>query len=307
MSDDPPTLSAPAPERWAAAARVWTDVAIRVALVLAVTLILIDPGRIPLLKQFVVKSAKINMFGQELEVAQIGSLFPSVTIEGDKLLLKGQDVSLLPDENARLRTSNSQLEKEKAELTGQITRISALLKEAIERRETAAVTPARPPDAPTPARPPDAATPARPPAVTTPATPSDTETLTGLLGKLQQEQQAHASAVYAAPAVAPEPVPASTALPFGIVFGADSSRDAAMDEVRKAEKISKAPITLFKRQGTIRSVAGFATRDDANAALPVFARMRSDSYVVDLRSWCPAAFAAGASATGTPPLVDCKY
>ena len=125
---------------------------------------------------------------------------------------------------------------------------------------------------------------------------------------MQKQQQEHKETTYAAPDIAPAPPVQSIILPFGIVFGADVTREAAMDEVKKAKAFSTAPITLYKREGSIRSVAGFMTRADANQALPDFAaKVRRDSYVVDLRSWCPAALAPGAPASGTPPLTDCKY
>jgi hypothetical protein len=93
-------------------------------------------------------------------------------------------------------------------------------------------------------------------------------------------------------AIAKLPGAGDSSLGFGVVFGGDSSEDAARDQLKLAERLPSGSRRLFQRQGSYRSVVVFPTRDTAMAALPrikALNRYSAGAYVVTLASWCPGA------------------
>ncbi len=75
---------------------------------------------------------------------------------------------------------------------------------------------------------------------------------------------------------------------WGVVFGGDTSLQAADYEVRTRAKQAGLPNpTVYLRQGSYRSVAISPDRDGAEAALAKARIQRQDAYLVSLTSWCP--------------------
>jgi hypothetical protein len=105
-----------------------------------------------------------------------------------------------------------------------------------------------------------------------------------------------------------QPESAAFSLFFGIAFSSDGTQGQAMTEVKKAQQLPPVPIVLFQRQKFLRSVALFPTRELATAALPSFrSKVRADSYIVDLRTWCPAGLNATITASDPPQTIDCRF
>jgi hypothetical protein len=83
----------------------------RLLLWIALAVLLFSPGWVPLLDRFIVETTEINLFGQKIKVTDKRSLnVPGleITKEG-RVLLNGQDISLLPGEIERLRSENELL------------------------------------------------------------------------------------------------------------------------------------------------------------------------------------------------------
>ncbi|MGE0418552.1 MAG: hypothetical protein AB7O80_17260 [Acetobacteraceae bacterium] len=300
MADPPP----PAASRSIVdTARAWVDVAIRCSAVAVIAVALISPGTFPILAKVTLKGAKVNILGSEFEIAQTGPDFPGLKIENGKLLLNGQDISALADELAKQKSANALLLDANERLGKQIGQAAADL------ARYAGTQAARPPPAPAPAPTTGSTTAeAEPPAEPVrPASGRDASALAALQRQVQTLQTDVGSVRQAVTAVETPPSQASTGMVFGIVYGADQTVDAAMTEVRNAMKLSKAPMVLLKRQGWFRSLAVFPTRDAATGELPAFSRFRNGSYVVDLRTWCPAGLPLPPPAGDKPAVVDCRF
>lgn len=271
----------------AAAARAWIDVLLRVVIAGLVLLVLLEPGLFPILKQFTLKSGEVNIFGSKFEISEIGSLIPGLEVRDNRILLQGKDISTMPDTIDRLTTENSELQQANAVMTEQLKSSNGLLQDVTRQRDEAnqqlvALRQHEPS-----------------------AKPLDTAALdTRIQQQIKQTQQLAVARAALAPVQAAA-IP--TSLVFGVAFGSDITHDQAMTEVNKARKVSNAPIALFQREKYLRSVAAFATRDAATAALPTFRSVRSDAYIVDFRTWCPAALNTLFSDGDTPTVIDCRF
>ena len=289
------------------AADVSINVLIKVGLVALVGVILFFPYSMPILRRVVVKSSEINIEGVKLEVIDAALNGTGVDLTSDgRLTIGGVDVSTLPDQNAKLRQTVSDLTDQIAKLNGTIQQQQQLLTQANRDVVGAAgrvETPSLPPPSPgaAPNRP---ISPAPPPKV-----PTAEEILASAIQKSAAIARQDQASSAAASQRASEIVQQSTSLPgvgFGIVFGAELSPAAAMDEVKK---VSADPVILYKRQGSWRSVAYFGTRKAANEDLPRIKSVKADAYIVDI-SLCPAQFSvpirSGAEhggAEGLPVLI----
>jgi hypothetical protein len=96
----------------------------------------------------------------------------------------------------------------------------------------------------------------------------------------------------ALPQMARAPVAAEAAADprgtWGLVFGGDTTLDAAKHEVTKtAERMGLADAAIFRRSGSFRSVKVFVSRAEAEDALGRARAVRSDAYVVNMTNWCP--------------------
>lgn len=75
---------------------------------------------------------------------------------------------------------------------------------------------------------------------------------------------------------------------WGVVFGGDSTLDAAKFEVTKtAEKMGIGPGVIFRRSGSFRSVKVFVSRAEAEDAAGKARAVRPSAYVVNMSTWCP--------------------
>jgi len=79
-----------------------------------------------------------------------------------------------------------------------------------------------------------------------------------------------------------------------VIFGGDSTLDAAAPEIARARRLGIPEPRIVQRQNSFRSVAILPNREAALAVLPTARRSRADAYVVSLASWCPRLRDAGA-------------
>lgn len=88
--------------------------------------------------------------------------------------------------------------------------------------------------------------------------------------------------------IAPSSANESTFGTWGVVFGGDSTVQAAKQEVTvTAGKMGIGEGTIFRRAGSFRSVSVFDKRSDAEDALGKARVVRPSSYLVDMTKWCP--------------------
>ncbi|MBQ5946051.1 hypothetical protein [Massilia sp. ST3] len=75
---------------------------------------------------------------------------------------------------------------------------------------------------------------------------------------------------------------------WGLVFGGDTTLDAATHEVTKtAAQMGIGQGEVFRRAGSYRSVRVFVSRSEAEDALWKARSVRPSSYVVNMSKWCP--------------------
>jgi hypothetical protein len=71
-----------------------------------------------------------------------------------------------------------------------------------------------------------------------------------------------------------------------IIAGADSSVEAALDEVKKFKEL-KYSVDIYKKENSFRTVVGpFRDKNAVSAALPEIRKVRKDAYPVNLKTWC---------------------
>ena len=100
--------------------------------------------------------------------------------------------------------------------------------------------------------------------------------------------QSYELAIMAVDQLRSEAVPEGPAT-WGVVFGGDSTLDAARSEVDVAARKHGIPnAAIYLRSGSYRSVAvGSADRSAAQAILGRARQRRADAYIVNMNSWCP--------------------
>ncbi|ULN63143.1 hypothetical protein MID13_09380 [Vibrio gigantis] len=75
---------------------------------------------------------------------------------------------------------------------------------------------------------------------------------------------------------------------FGVVFGGDKELESAKYEVETAgPKVGLAGAEIYLRKGMYRSVAVVDSRSEAVEVLQFAKDRRDDSYVVEMKAWCP--------------------
>lgn len=78
--------------------------------------------------------------------------------------------------------------------------------------------------------------------------------------------------------------------PWAVVFGGDTTLDAAKHEINvTAKKMGIADAVIYLRNGSYRSIARFNDRSGAEETLGKARAIRADAYLVDLNKWCPTA------------------
>jgi hypothetical protein len=225
----------------------------RLAIWAVVALVLFAPGLFPLLDRFIFETTSVNFMGATLKISDTRQV-RGLELRDGKLFLNGDDVNNLSEQRDQARSEAATLREQARQLAARLTEASAALARA-----------------------------ARPDTAPSPELSAEAMRLAEVAAAAQRTQQ---TAQAAAPQVSPSQAPV-----FGVVFGADRTIPAAMDEVRRARDATPAPVSLYERQGTWRGIAGFETREAARAALPRYTAFRPDAYVVDLRGWCPNASA----------------
>jgi hypothetical protein len=269
----------------------WIDVIVRILAILAIGLVLTFPGIVPLLHYFLVTHGEVNVFGQKFEFSQTSALAPGLEIKDGKLFLAQKDITTYPDMVARLQTANDELTVANKQLATQISDTAKLLEEVKKQRDAANGQLANL----------QASTPA--------AKPIQTEALDSQVNQqLKQNQKQIAKSTTAVPVLAAGP--SAAVLLFGVVFSSDTTADEAAYEVKKAHELfTSYAIATVKRGRFIASMAVFPTREAAAAALPNFqkeARWRGP-YIVDFRTWCPAALTATFSNDAPTAGIDCGF
>lgn len=76
---------------------------------------------------------------------------------------------------------------------------------------------------------------------------------------------------------------------WGVVYSGDASLEDAKYEVNVvAPKLSIPNASIYFRQGSYRSVSVLDDRTQAEQVLPRAKQRRSDAYIVNMSTWCPA-------------------
>lgn len=110
--------------------------------------------------------------------------------------------------------------------------------------------------------------------------PMPTETAEALIQSTALPALAHPLTTPGAPSD-----PAGT---WGVVFGGDTTLEAAKHEADKtAEKMGLGTGEIFRRAGSFRSVKVYVSRADAEDALGRARSIRPSVYVVNMSTWCP--------------------
>lgn len=103
------------------------------------------------------------------------------------------------------------------------------------------------------------------------------------LPKAAAEALIQGAALPVAASAAPEPAASGA---FAIVFGGDANLKSAQYEMDVAKKLGLERPAIYLRKGSYRSVALFASRQQAQANLDKARKRRADAYVVDFATWC---------------------
>jgi hypothetical protein len=75
---------------------------------------------------------------------------------------------------------------------------------------------------------------------------------------------------------------------WGIVLGADKGPREAQFEVARAKRAGADDIAIYERDGWLRTVVRYTSRESADAALATMRSLRESAYIVNLTRWCPA-------------------
>lgn len=249
------------------------DISLRLLIAVLIILILVNPGLFPFLSRFMVKSGEVNLFGSKFQVAEIGTLVPGLEVRDNRIFLNGTDITTYPDAVAKLTTDKNILTRANQDLSDKLKQLTSLVAQV--QQEPGSI-----------------------PGATSSAIQQKAKSIYGQITEIESSTK-----LLATPAV----IATAPSLVFGLVFSGDRNEDEAMDEVKKAKRLSGAPISLYRRENSIRSVAGFETRESAATALPGFRGQWPGAYVVDLRTWCPAGAPMAAPTGGATPEVDCHF
>jgi hypothetical protein len=244
------------------------NILMKFAGVIALAIIVFAPQQVPILKRFALKSSKINVLGQEIELVDVSLSGTAVQLTDDgKLVIGGVDANDVPDLLAKLRQTGEDLQTENTGLKKSVQQLKDLFdstKKQLDEANAKLVSGSQ------------GAVPAG--------------DLTSQIAKAtdyaNQQLRSSAAASVEATKVIQQP-DIAPAVGFGIVFGGDKTPEAAMDEVKKVADATGNPVILYHRQGSWRSVAYFGTADAAARALPALKKVRPDAYVVDISKWCP--------------------
>lgn len=276
---------------FAEASNAWINVLIKLAIAAIVAMILFFPHYMPILRRVVVKSSEFNLEGVKFQVIDTALTGKGVDITDDgRLTIGGVDVSDFPDQNAQLRQQIGDLNGQIATLNDTIQQQQQLLAQANHDLEHAKTSAAAPGPAETDHGAPNHPVPSASPVPAAPAAESKLASLIQESAKAAVQQRTAAdAAVKSASELVQQSAPPS-GVGFGIVFGADASPEAAMDEVRKITQppVSADRVLLYKRQGSWRSVAYYDTRDAANGQFAAIKKIKPQSYLVNISAWCPA-------------------
>jgi len=265
-----------------------SGVLVRIAAVVAVVFIVFAPQDIPILRRFAVKSSKINVLGQEIELVDISLTSSAVEITKDgKLLIAGMDANDVPDQIAKLRQTGADLKTQNDNLKQSVDQLTALFDATKKQLDDANAKLQAGGAGPVPT--------------------ADLNSQISAVTKFADQQLKTAALAQAAASDVLRQAEASASPAFGIVFGGDASPQAAMDEVKKVTKSNNFPVSLYKRQGSWRSVATFPSNAAARDALPEVKKVRGDAYLVDLSKWCPSPSSISAAVNGIAAQFDCGF
>jgi hypothetical protein len=87
------------------------------------------------------------------------------------------------------------------------------------------------------------------------------------------------------PTSGPSTAATAAGKPWAVVFGADVSREAAEDEIKKATKLHVSNLALYHGKN-FYSAAVFDSKEKATSALAILQQVRSSAYPVPVSSLC---------------------
>lgn len=276
-------------KEFAASCSAALDVMQRLLIWIGLAIVLIAPGWVPLLDRFVIETTEVNILGQKLKVTDTrrlpGASVPGLTIEDGKVKLNGEDISLLPGERDRLRSEVATLRADKLALSRQLEDASRQMS-ALARAPT--------------------------------QQPAQQQALEQLAQGARQavESVQPVGAARPSPTAAPAAPPTQAAVAgFMVLLASDTTAGAggALDEVTQARTWVKAnapeaKVQVFRRNSYYATAVVFAHQDAAQAALrPLRQAFRSDAYIAEVRSWCPAALRATPRREEGLEVIDCGF
>lgn len=113
------------------------------------------------------------------------------------------------------------------------------------------------------------------------------ETNPELNQKAQQQQKLNNQSIVANQKIL-ETLVSNSPSEWGVIYGGDSTLDAAKYETTVVAKKYNIPNPrIYKRQGSFRSVSVVNSQQEANKVLSKARNRRSDAYLVNLSIWCP--------------------
>ena len=105
--------------------------------------------------------------------------------------------------------------------------------------------------------------------------------------KVQQQQKLNNQSIAANQKIL-ETLVSDSPSEWGVIYGGDSTLDAAIYETTDVAKKYNIPNPIiYKRRGSFRSVSVVNSQEEANKVLSNARKRRSDAYLVNLSLWCP--------------------
>ncbi len=270
------------------AVTAWLSISTQFSIMVVLAIIVFAPELVPLLHRFSIKSSEINILGSKIQIVDVALTSAAVKLTDDgKLLIGGMDANEVPDRIAQLVQTGQNLKAENDGLKSSVQDLQALVQTTKAQLDEANAKLKGMASAPVP-----------------------TDDLNAKIERTTADANIQLEAATTASDQAAKIIhdpDVAAAVGFGVVFGADASPEAAMDEVRKAKVATSNPIILFKRLGLWRSVAFFGTQPAAVGALGALKKKFADAYFVDISKWCPTPRRISAETDSMAQQKDCDF
>lgn len=266
------------------------NILMKVAVAVAVAIVIFAPQWVPILKRFSFKSTEINILGSKIEIVDLATAGDGIKLTDDGRMFIGDvEASEIPDLIAKLRQAGENLTAENNNLKTSVQKLQALFDDTKKQLDEANAKLERSSESPVPSG---------------DLTAQIKATTDFAAEQVRRSEEVAAAATEVIQQEQPE---MSAGVGFGIVFGADGSTEDAMTEARKVKKVADNPIILFKRQRWWRSAVYFGTRSAADDAIQAVKNVKPDAYIVDISKWCPAPQRLSPQAGIDAELRDCGF